>query len=112
MVRMTTKRGREGRLKAQHASLYPGLQPGVWVPVEALIRHVTDLIYKDPSKSRLITGARLLHQEHFEYRGVSARPEGLPARATRLSDSGAEPSDLPSVGEIEPEPAKKRGPSE
>ena len=80
--------------------------------METLIRHVTDLIHKDPSKSRLITGTRLLHQEHFEYRGISARPEGLPASATRLSDSGVEPSHLPSVGGIEPEPAKKRGPSE
>jgi hypothetical protein len=80
--------------------------------VEALIRHVTDLIHRDPSKSRLITGTRLLHQEHFEYRGISARPEGLPARSTRLSDSGAEPSHLPSVGANDREPAKKRGPNE
>jgi hypothetical protein len=92
---MATKRGREGRLKPQHASLYPGLQPGVWLPVETLIRHVTELIHQEPSRSRLITGARLLHQEHFEYRGGSERPEGLPTRASRLSDAGAEPGALP-----------------
>jgi hypothetical protein len=89
---MTAKRGREGRLKPQHAGLYPGLQPGVWLPVEALLRHVTDLIYHDRSKSGVITGTRLLREEHFEYRGTSDRPEGLPAGATRLSDSGADPS--------------------
>jgi hypothetical protein len=90
---MTGKRGREGRLKPEYAALYPGLQPGVWLPVETLIRHVTELIYKDRSKSGVITGTRLLHDEHFEYRGTSARPEGLPIRSTRLSDSGTEPRD-------------------
>ena len=89
---MTAKRGREGRLKQEHAALYPGLQPGVWLPVETLLQHVTELIYHDRSKSPLITGTRLLHQDHFEYRGSSARPEGLPAGATRMSDSGADPS--------------------
>jgi hypothetical protein len=88
---MNVNRGREGRLKPQHASLYPGLKPGVWLPVEALIRHVTDLIHRDPSKSRTITGPRLLHQDHFEYRGSSSRPEGLPPGSTRMSDAGAEP---------------------
>lgn len=88
---MTAERGREGRLKQEHAALYPGLQPGVWLPVETLLRHVTELIYHDRSKSGVITGTRLLHQDHFEYRGFSARPEGLPAGATRMSDSGADP---------------------
>jgi hypothetical protein len=110
---MNAQRGREGRLKPQHAALYPGLTPGVWMPVETLIRLVTDLIHKDRSKSPVITGTRLLHQEHFEYRGASVRPDGLPSGATRLSDSGAEPSEFPSARESsELEPAKKRGPSE
>ena len=95
---MSAKRGREGRLKPQHASLYPGLQPGVWLPVETLIRHVTELIHQEPSRSRMITGTRLLHQEHFEYRGVSERPEGLPPSSSRLSDAGAEPSGRPLPG--------------
>ena len=89
---MTAERGREGRLKPEHAALYPGLQPGVWLPVETLLQYVTEVIYRDRSKSGVITGTRLLHQDHFEYRGSSARPEGLPAGATRMSDSGADPS--------------------
>jgi hypothetical protein len=89
---MTSKRGREGRLKREHAALYPGLEPGVWLPVETLIRHVTDLIHHDRSKSGVITGTRFLHDEHFEYRGISDRPEGLPQGYTRLSDSGKDPS--------------------
>jgi hypothetical protein len=88
---MTFRRGREGRLKPQHASLYPGLKPGVWTPVETLIQHVTELISRDPSKSGAITGPRLLHQDHFDYRGSSLRPEGLPPGMTRMSDAGADP---------------------
>lgn len=96
---MTAKRGREARLKPEHARLYPGLQPGVWQPVETLLRFVTELIHQDRSRSAVITGKRLLHEEHFEYRGASDRPEGLPAGWTRLSDSGADPQ----------EAAKKKG---
>ncbi len=88
---MSRARGREARLKKEHAELYPGLTPGVWLPVEKLLRHVTDLIHKDRSKSGVITGRRLLHEQHFEYRGSSSRPDGLPEGSTRLSDSGAEP---------------------
>ena len=95
---MSAKRGREGRLKPQHAALYPGLQPGVWLPVETLIRHVTELIHQEPSRSRMITGTRLLHQEHFEYRGVSERPEGLPSSSSRPSDASTEPSGSPRPG--------------
>jgi hypothetical protein len=89
---MTRNRGREARLRSEFARLYPGLDPEVWMPVESLLRHVTDLIHQDPAKAGIITGTRLLRQEHFEYRGSSDRPEGLPEGFTRLSDSGAEPS--------------------
>lgn len=89
---MSTPRGREARLRTEYAGLYPGLKPGAWMPVEKLLRHVTDLIHKDRSQSGVVTGRRLLHDDHFEYRGASARPEGLPGESTRLSDSSAEPS--------------------
>lgn len=89
---MGTPRGREARLRTKYAGLYPGLKPGVWTPVEKLLRQVTDMIHKDRSKSGVITGRRLLHDDHFEYRGTSPRPEGLPEGDSRLSDSSAEPS--------------------
>jgi hypothetical protein len=89
---VSTPRGREGRLRSEYAGLYPGLEPGIWMPVEKLLRHVTEMIHKDRSKSGVVTGRRLLHDDHFEYRGLSARPKGLPENSTRLSDSGAEPS--------------------
>jgi hypothetical protein len=89
---VSTPRGREARLRTEYAGLYPGLKPGVWTPVEKLLHQVTELIHKDRSRSGIITGQRLLHDEHFEYRGTSARPKGLPEGYTRLSDSSAEPS--------------------
>jgi hypothetical protein len=110
---MTFTRGREGRLKPEHAHLYPGLKAEVWLPVETLIAHVTDLLHKDPSRSAMITGPRLLHQEHFDYRGRSARPEGLPDGATRLSDAGVDPANA--AGNSSPlasQPPTKRGPPE
>src|ERR687893_826105 len=106
---MAPARGREGRPKPGHAPLYPGLQVGVWVPGEALIRQVTDLIHQDPSRSAAITGPRLLHQDHFDYRGRSARPEGLPEGATRLSDSGVDPGVLnPEASPLASQPPTKR----
>ena len=89
---MSTPRGRQARLRTEYAGLYPGLKPGVWIPVEKLLRQVTEMIRRDRSQSGVITGRRLLHDHHFEYRGASARPEGLPEGYTRLSDSSAEPS--------------------
>ena len=91
MAGMRTTRGREARLRAEYAGLYPGLPADVWMPVEKLLRHITDLIHQDRSRSGIITGKRLLHEEHFEYRGASARPDGLPAGSTRLSDAGEKP---------------------
>ena len=95
---MSTPRGRQARLRTEYAALYPGLKPGVWMPVEKLLSLVTNLIHKDRSKSGVITGRRLLHDDHFEYRGASPRPEGLPTGHTRLSDSSAAPEESKSHG--------------
>jgi hypothetical protein len=88
---MSGKRGREGRLKLEHAALYPGIKPDTWLPVEILIRQVTNLLHEDRSRARAISGPRLLQQDHFEFRGSSERPDGLPSGSTRLSDSGIDP---------------------
>jgi hypothetical protein len=90
---MTSPRGREARLKPQFAALYPGLEAGVWTPVERLLYLVTELIHQDRAKSGVITGDRLLREEHFDYRGQSVRPTGLPEGSTRLSDAGAAPDE-------------------
>jgi hypothetical protein len=96
---VSAARGRVARLREEYARLYPGVDPGVWVPVEKLIRLVTDLIHKDRSKAGIITGERLLREEHFEFRGASDRPHGLPRNSTRLSDSGAEPPESAETSE-------------
>jgi hypothetical protein len=72
---------------------------------------VTELLHQDPSRSSKITGTRLLHQEHFEYRGSSARPDGLPAGSTRLSDSGMDP-DLAGQDSSSRGQPNTRGPSQ
>ena len=107
---MSKPRGREGRLRSEYAGLYPGLEPDIWMPVEQLLRHVTEMIHQDRSKSGIVTGTRLLHDRHFEYRGKTVRPAGLPENSTRLSDSGAEPSQRTGSGSARGrEPADEKG---
>jgi hypothetical protein len=84
-------RGREARLLPAFDYLYPDIEPGVWQPVEVLIHQVVTMLYGDRSRSGVITGDRLLRDDHFEFRGSSPRPTGLPAHLSRMSDAGAEP---------------------
>jgi hypothetical protein len=84
-------RGREARLRADFAYLYPGLDASDWTPVETLINRVVTLLYGDPANSGRITGARLLREDHFEFRGASPRPDGWPEGLTRMSDAAAPP---------------------
>ena len=72
-------RGREARLRPEFDYLYPDIEPGVWQPVEVLINRVVTMLYGDRSRSGVITGERLLRDDHFEFRGASPRPAGLAA---------------------------------
>ena len=94
---MGAPRGREARLRKQFASLYGGIDAGVWIPVETLLRQVTDIVHRDRSKSGVITGERLLLDEHFDFRGASPRPQGLPPDSSRMSDAGADPNATPDL---------------
>ena len=84
-------RGREARVRADFAYLYPGIESAAWTPVEVLINRVVTLLYGDAAKAGRITGGRLLREDHFEFRGSSPRPEGWPAGLTRMSDAAAPP---------------------
>ena len=84
-------RGRQARLRADFDYLYPGIAANTWFPVEQLLHDVVTLLYGDGSKSGVITGERLLREDHFEFRGSSPRPEGFPSDRSRMSDSGALP---------------------
>ena len=86
-------RGREARLRSEFGYLYPGIDAGTWTPVEALINQVVTLLYGDPAKSGVITGGRLLREDHFEFRGASPRPKGWPDGLSRMSDASAAPKD-------------------
>jgi hypothetical protein len=85
-------RGREARLRPEYDYLYPDIEPGDWQPVEVLINRVVTMLYGDRSRSGVITGERLLRDDHFEFRGKSARPTGLPSDLSRLSDAGTAPA--------------------
>lgn len=84
-------RGREARLRADYAYLYPGIDSQAWTPVEVLINQVVTMLYGDPARVGRITGARLLRDDHFEFRGSSPRPEGWPLGLTRMSDAAMPP---------------------
>jgi len=88
---MSDRRGREARLKPDFATLYPGIAAGIWLPVESLLRQVATMVHEDRDEAHRVTGERLLREDHFEYRGESPRPEGLPRDQSRLSDAALPP---------------------
>jgi hypothetical protein len=90
---MTEARGRQARLKPGLGKLYPGLEAGAWRTVEDLLRHVAILVHRNLADPRSITGERLLRDDHFEFRGQSGRPEGLPEELSRMSDAAAPPKE-------------------
>ena len=47
---------REARLKQQYSGLYPGVEPGIWMPADAA------------SRMSLRRGDRAVMEEHFEFR--------------------------------------------
>ena len=92
---MSENRGREARLKPEFADLYPGLTADTWMPIETLLGHVATLLHTRRVESEAITGERLIREEHFEFRGRSDRPQGLPPHYSRLSDASTAPTKRP-----------------
>jgi hypothetical protein len=61
---------REARLRPEFADLYPGVEPGVWLPAttvgqQLLLWHLATAVMPQ--------GERLMADEHFEFRGGLAR---------------------------------------
>jgi hypothetical protein len=54
-----------------------------------VLRHVAILVHRRMADPATITGERLLREDHFEFRGNSARPEGWPADLSRMVDAAA-----------------------
>jgi hypothetical protein len=82
---------REARLRPQYTGLYPDLTPGVWVPANTLIEYVLERgLYRRGHGSP--SHARLLDEEHFEFRGGSLRADQAWAgRPERLGEPGSPP---------------------
>ncbi|HEY8258151.1 MAG TPA: hypothetical protein VIG08_10915 [Gemmatimonadales bacterium] len=92
---MTESRGRQGRLRPGLGKLYPGIDSGVWLPVEQLLRHVAILMHRHLADPGAIAGDRFLRSDHFEFRGEAPRPADWPSDLSRMSDAAAPPREGP-----------------
>jgi len=73
---------REARLRPEFASLYPSLQPGVWLPATTVGQK---LLLWHLATAATPQGERLITEEHFEFRGGRSVESRNGAR-TRASD--------------------------
>jgi hypothetical protein len=73
---------REARLRPEYASLYPGVEPGVWLPATTVGQK---LLLWHLATSVTPQGERLMAEEHFEFRGGPGAANRNGAR-TRASD--------------------------
>jgi hypothetical protein len=81
---VTDAPGRQARLRPEYASLYPGLEPGLWEEAEDLAEQLLTQHLLRPSPGFGLSG-RVLPGDHFEFRGGD--PPGRPRIArTRRSD--------------------------
>jgi hypothetical protein len=88
---VTESRGRQARLRPGLGKLYPGIEAGVWLPVEQLLRHVAILMHRRLADPGAITGDRFLRSDHFEFRGDAPRPRDWPPDLSRMSDAARPP---------------------
>jgi hypothetical protein len=68
---------REARLRPEYAGLYPGVEPGVWLPATTVGQK---LLLWHLATAATPQGERLMTEEHFEFRGGLAR---APTNGTR-----------------------------
>jgi hypothetical protein len=81
---VTDAPGRQARLRPDYASLYPGLEPGVWQDADDLAEQLLTQHLLRPSPGFMLSG-RVLPVEHFEFRGGDSPGRPRIAR-TRRSD--------------------------
>ena len=73
---------REARLRPEYAELYPGIQPGVWLPATTVGQQ---LLLWHLATAATPQGERLMADEHFEFRGGVAR-DSTNGNRTRAGD--------------------------
>jgi hypothetical protein len=81
---VTDAPGRQARLRPEYASLYPGLEPGVWEDADDLAEQLLTPHLLRPSPGFMLSG-RVLPVAHFEFRGGDSAGRPRIAR-TRRSD--------------------------
>jgi hypothetical protein len=74
---------REAKLRPEYASLYPAIEPGVWMRAsdvgrQLLLWHLTADCVPDAD--------RVMSEEHFEFRGGHRRDLALGEQRTRAAD--------------------------
>jgi hypothetical protein len=74
---------REARLKPEYSTLYPGVQPGVWLPATVIGQQLLLWHLTAPATPQ---GERLMSEEHFEFRGGQRRVGSWINMRTRLAD--------------------------
>ena len=74
---------REARLRPEFASLYPGVQPGVWLPATTVGQK---LLLWHLATAATPQGERLMAEDHFEFRGGRGTESRNGATRTRASD--------------------------
>ena len=67
---------REARLRPEYAALYAGVPAGEWRPVGELLDCVAAARLRSGRPSAELLQARLLDEQHFEFRGGWVRPAG------------------------------------
>lgn len=75
---------REARLRPEYASLYPGVQPDVWMPASVIGQQLLLWHLTAPAMPQ---GERLMEEEHFEFRGGQKRVGSWIDMRTRMVDS-------------------------
>jgi hypothetical protein len=71
---------REARLKHDYAALYPCVRPGVWQPAAVVVDRLLACMLEHPDRAGGIRPGRVIRDEHFEFRGVSARAKPCATR--------------------------------
>jgi hypothetical protein len=61
---------REARLRPEYADLYPGVEPGVWLPATTVGQQ---LLLWHLATAATPQGERLMGDNHFEFRGGMMR---------------------------------------
>ena len=73
------------RLRPEFASLYPGLEPGVWETATELAARLLAQHAVQPSPGYMLSD-RILPEEHFEFQGGTPRGSSWTGVRSRMSD--------------------------